>query len=240
MRLVKDGFWSIPWFANHEELVNELQKMKSISSPHVIKAFKKVDRRLFVDKKLVSIGGEDFTYVDQPLPIGHEQTISQPSLVGQMIEELDLAHGKGMSVLEVGAGSGWSTALIANVMGNGSLHSFELIPELLKKARKTVRRFVPKKVKLGMFLGDPVDPRKPRDEKYDRIIVHAAMPLQGSLALISLLRQLKIGGKLLAPIRLESGESLVAVTRTGKSEFKSNPLKPVSFVPLKGRHGFRV
>ena len=103
------------------ELVDDMIFSNMLRSPHIIDAFRTVDRKYFVPAAFA----ED-TYIDAPLPIGNSQTISQPSTVAFMLERL--APEKGDTVLDIGSGSGWTTALLCHIVGEeGSVTGVERV-----------------------------------------------------------------------------------------------------------------
>jgi len=98
---------------------------KTLQTPALIEAFQHVDRRDFVAPDYV-----DQAYLDRPLPIGHAQTISQPTTVAMMLELLQPQAGQ--EILDIGSGSGWTTALLGHVVGkDGSVLGLELLPKLV-------------------------------------------------------------------------------------------------------------
>ena len=116
-----------------KRLVASLKASGYIKSPEVERAFMSVPRELFVPPDM-----RDSAYVDSPLPIGHMQTISAPSMIAIMLEALDLAEGQ--KVLEIGAGSGYHAALVRHVVGpKGRLYTVERIPELAKEAERNLQ-----------------------------------------------------------------------------------------------------
>jgi protein-L-isoaspartate(D-aspartate) O-methyltransferase len=185
----------------------------------------KVPRHIFIPDELVASG-----YEDTPLYIGEGQTISAPHMVAIMLEIMDLEPG--MKVLEIGAGSGYNAALMAElVRPNGHVYSIERIDKLSKKARGNIER---------AGYGDLVtvitaDGSKGwKDEApYDRIVVTAASPGIPK----PLKDQLKDGGILLIPAGNRLYQDLVKITRHGE-EFSTENLGEVVFVPLIGEHGY--
>jgi len=190
-----------------------------LRSPKIIKAFEKVNRKDFVRSEYVRRA-----YDDIPLPIGYNQTISQPTTVAFMLELLELKEG--LKVLDVGSGSGWTTALLANIVGKkGEVVGVELIPELVNFGRENIGKYCngsnvnifPAEGTIGYPLKSP----------YDRILVSASadeIPLE-------LIKQLKVSGVLVIPVK----NSIYKLIR------KSNDISDVSkeeypgfvFVPLR-------
>jgi protein-L-isoaspartate(D-aspartate) O-methyltransferase len=201
-------------------------------------AFNSVDRGKFVPKKHAVIGQEDRTYWNWTLPIGRGQTISQPSLVAKILNGIDLPHNNpDARVLEVGTGSGWSTGLTANMMGSGTLHSFDVVWSLVQLAKRNLRKVpLPKGVTIKIAHADPL---QKLEGEYDRIIVHAAAP-QSAIEILA--KHLKAGGKLILPVGGKSGQELKLFTRKSgnPSDLEAVTIHPnkVEFVPLRGKHGF--
>jgi protein-L-isoaspartate(D-aspartate) O-methyltransferase len=147
----------------------------------IINAVKLIDRKFFVPRNL-----EDFSYHDEPLPIGHGQTISQPSVVVTMLLLAELKEG--LSALEVGAGSGWNASLIQYLVYPGKVIAVERISKLTENAKKNILRLKkylkkekPKEVErlknLRIKTGDALDEKSGIwQEKYDRIIITAGIP----------------------------------------------------------------
>jgi protein-L-isoaspartate(D-aspartate) O-methyltransferase len=177
-----------------------------------------VPRHIFVDEALGSRA-----YEDTALPIGYGQTISQPYIVARMTEALFEAC-PAENVLEVGTGCGYQTAVLAPLVGR--LHTIERIEPLLARARERIKELGIRNVRfrhgdgtLGWNAQAP----------FDGILV-AAAPLTVPDALI---RQLKVGGRLIVPIGPEGEQELVRFTR-GEPRVERESLGPVAFVPLLG------
>jgi len=191
----------------------------------VARAMRRVDRALFLPPALAADA-----YVDSPLPIGFGATISAPSIVAAMTTELDVCEG--MRVLEVGTGSGYQSAIIAEIIGaKGKLSSIERVPELAETARGLLARLGYKNVEVTVSDGSKGLPEK---APFDRIIVTAASPRIPE----PLVEQLKQGGRMVLPVGPAYAQELVAVEKTERG-FTSRILMPVIFVPLIGKHGFR-
>lgn len=172
---------------------------RGISDPRVIEAFLRVPRHYFVPKEY-----EDFAYQDSPLPIGSGQTISQPYIVALMLELLEVQ--KEHRVLEIGTGSGYQTALLAELAS--WVYSVERIPELFQEAQKRLHSLGYTNVFL--FLGDG-SKGLPEFAPYDRIIVSAC----AQRVYDAWIEELKDGGFIVLPLESGRGQSLVRVHKSG-------------------------
>jgi protein-L-isoaspartate(D-aspartate) O-methyltransferase len=200
-----------------------LASMRGRIGERVILAMNRVPRELFVPERLRSRA-----YDDTPLPIGYEQTISAPHMVAIMCDLLDLQDG--MSVLEVGGGSGYHAAVMADLVGSeGHIFSVERHPELVARARKSLNHAGVNNV--TMIEGDG-SIGLPDRAPFDRISVAATAPRVPE----PLKQQLKVGGKMVIPVGTAFQE-LVLVTR--KNGFAAEEKMGVAFVPLIGKEGFR-
>lgn len=198
-----------------DRLVQRL-KDQGIRSPAVLEQIRNVPRHLFVDEALSSRA-----YEDTALPIGHAQTISQPFVVARMTEAL-LADFSCESILEIGTGCGYQTAVLAPLVKK--IYSVERIRELLRKTRQRLRDLDIYNVQFRP--GDGWE-GWPKYAPYDGIIVTAAAPeLPGKL-----LEQLVPGGRLVIPIGPQGRQELTMVTRKD-DHFEQVSLGAVSFVPL--------
>jgi protein-L-isoaspartate(D-aspartate) O-methyltransferase len=200
-----------------DRLVQRLRE-QGIANLAVLERIRNVPRHIFVDEALGSRA-----YEDTALPIGYGQTISQPYIVARMTEAL-LEGSTAENVLEVGTGCGYQTAVLAPLVGR--LYTIERIEPLLTRARERLKELGIRNVRfrhgdgtLGWSAHAP----------YDGILV-AAAPLTVPEALI---RQLKIGGRLIVPIGPEGEQELVRFTR-GEPRVERESLGPVAFVPLLG------
>ena len=203
-----------------------------IRSERVKRAMLRVPRELFVPEPY-----RRYAYVDTPLPIGRGQTISAPHMVALMCELLDLDEG--MNVLEIGTGSGYHAAVIAEIIapkgsGNpGKVYSIERIPELAEFARRNLEK-AGYADRVVVIVGDGTL-GYPEEAPYDRILVTAAAPDVPE----PLLQQLKIGGKLVIPIGSKYMQYLYVIEKTGEKEIKATKTTPCMFVPLVGKYGWR-
>jgi protein-L-isoaspartate(D-aspartate) O-methyltransferase len=212
-------------------LIKDLMLQGYIVSEKVRRAFEKVPREEFVPENY-----REYAYVDTPLPIGYDQTISAPHMVAIMTERLELDEG--MIVLEVGTGSGYQAAIIAEIIdpesrGIGHVVSIEFIPELAEFARKNL-------IKTGFYdrvsiiVGDGGLGTFENKMIYDRIIVTAASPKIPK----KLLSQLKINGIMVVPIGSRWHQILYIIKKISETEYITIEDIPCVFVPLRGLGGF--
>lgn len=197
-----------------QELVRELERLGALSSKRVRDAFLAVDRAAFVPAGLRAEA-----YGNYPLPIGADQTISQPLTVALMLEELSV--GPGMRVLDVGSGSGWSTALLAHLVGSdGEVFAVERVPELVALGRENLSSFGVEVsvVDAGGVLGVP------SKAPFDRVLVSAAADEVPA----ALVNQLVVGGLMVLPVR----DSLVTVRREEEGYSVVGRREGFRFVPL--------
>lgn len=188
------------------------------------------DPRASLDRALRAVRREFFLPADQrsrahrdaPLPIGYEQTISQPSLVAFMTEQLAVTpHGR---VLEIGTGSGYQTALLAELAGE--VFSIERVPELAAAARRRLGELHYRNIQFR--LGDGAL-GWPSAAPFDRIMVTAAAPRLPP----EWLRQLAPGGRLVAPVGAEADDQVLLLVEKGRGgEISERKLCDVRFVPL--------
>ncbi|MFO1418937.1 MAG: protein-L-isoaspartate(D-aspartate) O-methyltransferase [Methylotetracoccus sp.] len=190
---------------------------RSEFDPRVLRAIGNVPRHEFVDPKLAPIA-----YEDRPLPIGHGQTISQPLVVALMSEELRLE--KGSRVLEVGTGSGYQAAVLAEL--GAFVYTVETIGELADSARRRLTRLGYPNVHVRT--GDGYR-GWPEASPFDAIIVTAAAPeVPGPL-----LTQLRTGGRMVIPVGAQSEpQQLRLITKRSGGLLETTDLLPVAFVPL--------
>jgi protein-L-isoaspartate(D-aspartate) O-methyltransferase len=206
-------------FAQHrEEMVIHQIIGRGVTDPAVLAAMRSVPRHLFVPTELI-----DQAYNDNPLPIGLGQTISQPYIVALMTEALNLEPG--MRVLEIGTGSGYQAAILAE-MGM-QVYSVEILPELGEKARQRLvsngYANISTQIADGYFGWEEFAP-------YDRIIVTAAPDhLPQPLA-----KQLVEGGRLVIPIGPVGAFQTLWLFEKINGELHATNLGGVSFVPLTG------
>jgi len=198
------------------KMVKEQIESRGVKDKKVLDAMKKVPRHLFVPERY-----REWSYEDRPLPIGEEQTISQPYIVAFMTESLKLKGNE--RVLEIGTGSGYQAAILREIVPE--VYTIEIIESLAKRAELTLKELGYKDIHIRV--GDGYKGWK-EEAPFDAIIVTAA-PNHIPQPLID---QLKIGGRLVIPVG-DFMQELVLVTRTKKGIKKEN-LLPVMFVPMTG------
>ncbi len=199
-----------------DRLAERLQA-KGIRDRRVLNAIRRTPRHLFVEEALSSRA-----YEDTALPIGHCQTISQPYIVARMTEAL-LVPGVPREVLEIGTGSGYQAALLAQLVEH--VYTVELIRELSVQARERIRKLRLKNVSFKQSDGSW---GWPEHAPFDAIMVTAA-PEEIPDALLD---QLSIGGRMVIPVGRKSGmQRLVLITRLA-DRYEQEELEAVSFVPL--------
>jgi protein-L-isoaspartate(D-aspartate) O-methyltransferase len=203
-------------------MVQEQIIARGINDPRVIAAMRKVPRHLFVDPGIVNRA-----YHDSALPIGDKQTLSQPYMAARMTEALGLIGNE--KVLEVGTGSGYQTALLAELCFN--VFSVEKIRALSHKSRILLDRLEYQNI--ALHVGDGTIGWS-EHAPYDAIIVTAGAPAAPK----PLLEQLADGGRLVIPVGDEQGQILLRVTRAGVA-FKEEQLGDCKFVKLFGKYGWR-
>lgn len=209
---------NIQLFKSNKALISHLIKTNYLKTPRIIKAFLKIDRGEFVLDKF-----KNQAYLNQPLPIGYEQTISQPATVAFMMELLEPKPGQ--KILDIGAGSGWQTALLAEIVGKkGKIYAMELIPELKLFGEKNVDKFNFIKDGIVKFFCKNALNGLPALAPYNRIIAAAAAQTLPK----TWRKQLKIHGRLVAP----EGNNIVIIKRKGRNTFQKQKHWGFSFVPL--------
>jgi protein-L-isoaspartate(D-aspartate) O-methyltransferase len=201
--------------AQRERMVNEQLVRRGIRDERVLAAMRKVPRDEFVPENYRSK-----SYGDHPLPIGHDQTISQPYIVGFMTEQLRAQPND--RVLEVGTGSGYQAAVLAELVAQ--VYSIEIIEPLGKSAEATLQRLGYKNVHVK--IGDGYK-GWPEEAPYDVIIVtcavdHVPQPLIG---------QLKERGRMMIPVGESYGQELYFFEKEN-GELKKRAVLPVVFVPM--------
>lgn len=213
---------SIKYERQREEMVRSQIEARGIKEPKVLSAFREVPRHLFVSEAL-----SDQAYGDYPLPIGEQQTISQPYIVAEMTQALEL--GDNDRVLEIGTGSGYQAAILAQIVYR--VYSVERIRSLYLKARSLFD-----KLHYHNIVTKYADGTKGWQEEspFDAIVVTAGAPEIPNV----LVEQLVEGGRLVVPVGNQHTQELVKIYREEKNIHQKN-LGGCRFVKLVGEHGWK-
>lgn len=215
-----------PYTSARHKMVAEQLVERGITDPSVIQALSTIPRHLFVPEAVRAQA-----YDDGPLPIGENQTISQPYIVALMTQLLGLEGFE--TVLEVGTGSGYQTAILGKLARQ--VFSIELYEPLAQQATRILHELGYENLVImtgdgsrGLLAHGP----------FDAIIITAAAPRVPQI----LLEQLADGGRLVAPVGGAEGQVLERWTRRDArrgDHFKCEKMIPVAFVPLRGKHGWQ-
>lgn len=200
---------------SNQELIDSMISKGILDTPHIIDAFREIDRKFFVPESF-----EEHIYADAPLSIGNGQTISQPSTVAFMLEHLEVQ--KGDTVLDIGSGSAWTTALLCYIVGKeGSVIGLERLDALVEQGKKNLSQLNFHThchiQKAGENLGLP-------GEKFDRILVSASAEQIPE----ELFSQLNIGANLVIPV----GRSIFKFRKISEYEVEKEEFYGFVFVPL--------
>ncbi len=207
-----------------EQMVERQIAGRGIHDRSLLEAMRSVPREAFVPEHLI-----EFAYEDSPLPIGSDQTISQPYIVAMMIDAAEVKPGD--RVLEIGAGSGYAAAILGLIAGE--VLAIERHHELAVLAGRRMERLGYENV--DILEGDGSE-GLPEEAPFDAILAAAS----GSHVPEVLLRQLAIGGRLVMPVgEPHMVQKLIKVTRVGEEEYGQEDLGGVRFVPLIGEQGWR-
>lgn len=204
------------WNTLRAKMVNEQLRSRDIRSKSVLDAMREVPRHEFVPDEM-----KRMAYEDRPLPIGYNQTISQPYIVAFMTEQINPKAG--MKVLEIGTGSGYQAAILAHL--ECEVYTIELVPELAKQAQQTLEKlnFTNVTVMAGNgYLGWP------EHAPFDAIVVTAA-PEEIPPKLIE---QLADGGVMVLPVGPVNSLQYLKLVRKKGDKITTTTLMPVRFVPM--------
>lgn len=198
------------------KLVEEIRK-KGITDEKVLDAINKVRRHLFMDSSFIK-----FAYKDQAFPIGAGQSISQPYTVAFQTELLNVEPLH--KVLEVGTGSGYQAAVLAEL--GAKVFTIERHKELYLKSQMLLNSL---QYRIQFFYGDGYQ-GLPTYGPFDRIIITAAAPLIPD----ALLGQMKIGGRLVVPVGKQNAQTMTLIEKLGENEFRTTEHGSFVFVPMLG------
>ncbi len=205
----------------HRELIDNLIKSGYLKTPRIINALKKNDRQDFVPEDL-----KHEAYINAPLPIGFGQTISQPLTVAFMLELLQPEEGN--KILDVGSGSGWQTAMLAEIVGppagGGKIFAVEILEKLSEFGKKNIEKYDFVEEGRVEFVHTDGSFGLPEKAPFDRIIAAAAAEAIPEIWKT----QLKIGGRLVAPV----GSDIILLVKKNDNEFEEKKFSGFAFVPL--------
>jgi protein-L-isoaspartate(D-aspartate) O-methyltransferase len=204
--------------SSQDNLIKELTNTGWLKTPQIIEAFSQIKREDFVLEE-----EKDWAYINDAFSIGYNQTISQPLVVALMIELLSPLSGE--KILDIGAGSGWTTGLLAYlVKPKGKVIALDIIPELVEFGKKNVGKYNFVKKGIVQFLCADGKLGYEKEAPYDKILVSASafeVPQE-------LFKQLKIGGKMILPLE----QSIVLIEKTSQNDYKKQEFPGFVFVPL--------
>ena len=199
-------------------LIDSLIKEGWLKTPRIIEAFERIKRVDFLPEDM-----KDMAEMNEALPIGDGQTISQPLVVAFMLEQLEPEPGD--KILDIGAGSGWTTALLAEIVGKkGKVFGIEIVPELKEFGERNVHKYNFIEKGIVKFIGGDGSKGYQEEVPFDRILASASakeVPQAWK-------EQLKIGGRIVAPI----GSSIWMIEKESEESFKKVEYPGFAFVPL--------
>ncbi len=199
-------------------LIENLINQGRLKTPEIIKAFKKIKRVDFMPEKL-----KDLAEFDEALPIGFGQTISQPLVVAFMLELLQ--PKKGEKILDVGSGSGWTAALLAEIVGRqGKVIAVEIVPELKKIGQENAAKYGFAEKGIIEFIYADGSKGYEEEALFDKILASAT----GTGLPLAWKKQLKIGGRIVAPIN----SSIWLFIKKSENNFDKIEYPGFMFVPL--------
>jgi protein-L-isoaspartate(D-aspartate) O-methyltransferase len=205
-----------------ERMVRDQLKRRGINDSRILEVFETVPRHVFVEQQYTYMA-----YEDRPLPIGFDQTISQPYIVALMTELLNVQPQE--RVLEIGTGSGYQSAILSHLCAH--VYSIERFQSLALKAEKVLKELGYDNI--SIFCSDGslgLEKHSP----FDKIVITAAAPGIPQ----PLIDQLKAGGRLVIPVGNRSRQILQRLIKSPDGNIETDDLIPVVFVPLRGVYGW--
>lgn len=210
----------------NQKLIECMIGAGTLKTSKVIEAFMKIPRHRFVTEEY-----RDSAYDDVALPTLKGSTISQPSTVAMMTEALEPQEGD--TILEIGAGSGWQACVLASCIGEtGKIIAIEIDESVTDFAKSNVSRFKFKNIEI--VCGDGSVGYE-AEAPFDKIIYTAAVPSVPEVVF----KQLKIGGKIVAPIGDFFEQTLTIIHKVSEKKTREKYLGLFAFVPLRGKFGFQ-
>ena len=204
---------------NRNDLLNELIGEGYLKTPEIIDAFREIDRADFVPKEERALAYENIA-----LPIGYGSTISQPLTVAFMFEKL--APKTGDKILDIGSGSGWTSVVLAEVIGNrGQVIGIEIVSELVERAERVIAEKYSHLTKQIRFIAANAEHGFPNEAPFDGIIAAAALSDEIPAAWKE---QLAISGRIVAPV----GNAIHLVVREAENTYKEEVFPGFVFVPF--------
>ncbi len=201
------------------DLIDSLIEEKWLKTPKIIESFRKIKRKDFLSEDL-----KNLAELNEALLIGYGQTISQPLVVAFMLEQLQPKEGD--KILDIGSGSGWTSALLSEIVGEkGKVIAIEIIPELLKFGRNNTAKYNFVKKGIAEFVCTDGSKGYEKEAPYDKILVSASV--QDKIPEIWR-KQLKVGGRIVVPIN----SSIWLFIKKGKDNFEKKEYPGFAFVPL--------
>ena len=199
-------------------LIDNLIKEDWLKTPEIISAFRKIKRADFMPENM-----KDLAEVDEAMPIGQGQTISQPKVVAFMLELLEPKAGE--KILDVGSGSGWTSALLSEIVGDkGRVVSLELIPELKEFGEKNAAKYGFVEKGTAQFICCDGSKGYEEESPFDKILASAAARRVPE----AWKKQLKVGGRIVAPIN----SSIWLFVKKSENEMEEKEYPGFIFVPL--------
>ncbi len=201
------------------DLIDSLIQQKWLRTPRIIEAFRKIRRVDFLPDEI-----KNLAELDRALSIGFGQTISQPLVVAFMIEKLEPKPGD--KILDIGAGSGWTTALLSEIVGDkGKIIAIELVPELAEFGRQNIAKYDFVEKGIAQFICGDGSKGYKKEAPFDKILCSAAIQDKFPKAWK---KQLKIEGRIVTPI----GSSIWLLVKKSEAEFEKIEFPGFAFVPL--------
>ncbi|MBI1971265.1 MAG: methyltransferase domain-containing protein [Candidatus Wildermuthbacteria bacterium] len=201
-------------------LVKNLQEQGILKTPRIVEAFNQIARKDFLPRELAEL-----SEVDEAFPIGWGQTISQPSVVAFMIEQLQ--PQKGEKILDIGAGSGWTTALLASIVGEkGKVVAIDIVPAICEFGTQNIAKYSFLAKGAAKYVCQDGEDGYKKEAPFDNILVSAA--LQAKELPLAWKEQLKTGGKIVVPI----GDSIWVFQKKNDAEYEETEYPGFVFVPF--------